>query len=125
MKEGRSQRVAVLMGFAGGLEDALASVLRSSGYSVLTTRSAAEAMELFKARADLFIASGRCSAASVVKLTESLGRPRAARVVVLLAGPDPEAERAYRSAGVKYVMHMPVRADDLINLDLLPPNTNS
>ena len=115
----------MLIGFSTGLEDALTVVL-SSDYSVLRAADTAEALELLETlRVDLFIASSRCSVASVVKLTESLGQPREARVVVLLAGPDPAAERAYRAAGLQYVLHMPVRADELLRLGTPPPRQQS
>jgi CheY-like chemotaxis protein len=118
-------RTVVLIGFSSGLEDAL-SVILSSDYSVLTAANTAQAMELLETlRVDLFIASSRCSVASVVKLTESLGQPREARVVVLLAGPDPAAERVYRAAGLQYVLHMPVRADELLQLRTQPPGQQS
>jgi DNA-binding NtrC family response regulator len=115
-------RLAVLIGFSPGLEEALSIVLATSGYSVATTTSAEEAgAQRETRRADLFVASSRCSPASVVKLTESLGRPREARVLVLLAGPDSEAEREYRRAGLKHVLHMPVSADDLLRLGIQLP----
>ena len=118
-------RTAVLIGFSTGLEDALTVVL-SSDYSVLKAADTAEALELLETlRVDLFIASSRCSVASVVKLTESLGQPREARVVVLLAGPDAAAERVYRAAGLQYVLHMPVRADELLRLGMQPPRQQS
>jgi DNA-binding NtrC family response regulator len=116
-------RLAVLIGFPPGLADALSIVLSGSGYSVTTAATAEKAGTLLETRrANLFVASSRCSPASVVKLTESLGRPREARVLVLLAGPDSEAEREYRKAGLKHVLHMPVSADDLIRVGIqLPP----
>jgi two-component SAPR family response regulator len=110
-------RTAVLVGFSKGLEDALFLMLASSHHSIIRIASTTKAIELLETRhVDLVVASGRCPAASVVKLTESLGRPRETRVIVLLAGHDPEAERRYRESGLKYVMHMPVNAEDLLRV---------
>jgi DNA-binding NtrC family response regulator len=105
----------VLIGFARGLEEALSIVLAASHYSVISIADPGRALEaLAAAHVDLVVASSRCSIASVVELAESFGQPRETRVIVLLAGPDPEAERRYRAAGLRYVMHMPVHAEDLL-----------
>ena len=114
---GSDSRTAVLVGFSKGLEDALYVMLASSQYSIARVASPNKAIELLTARhVDLIVASSRCPVASVVKLTESLGRPRETRVIVLLAGHDPEAERRYEESGLKYVMHMPVNAEDLLRV---------
>ena len=106
---------AVLIGFTRGLEEVLSGVLASSYSSVVKCATPGKAMELLEARPfDLVVASSRCSISSMVKLTELLGQPRATRVIVLLAGHDPEAEQRYREAGLQYVMHMPVHLDDLL-----------
>jgi hypothetical protein len=118
-------QTALLIGFPRGLEDAL-SVVLAGHYTVVTTSSPIKAIELLAERAvHLLIASGRCSIASVVRLTEALGHPREARVIVLLAGRDPEAERRYRDAGLRYVLHMPVKVEDLIRLAGSSPDTQS
>jgi len=108
-------QIAVLVGFTKGLEEVLSIVLASSHYTVFKTPTPSKAMKVLRAqRVDLVVASSRCSIASMVKLTESLGQPRKTRVIVLLAGHSPEAERRYREAGLQYVMHMPIHADDLL-----------
>jgi CheY-like chemotaxis protein len=112
--KGTGARTAVLVGFAKGLEDAL-SVLLGSRHSVRVTPSASRAIELIQTmRVDLVVASSRCPPESVVELTEALGQPRQARVIVLIAGHDPESEQRYRAAGLRYVLTMPVSAEDLL-----------
>ena len=107
--------VALLVGFSRGLEEALSIVLVSRDYSVVKVATPTKAVEIFGTRVvDLVVASSRCSISSVVMLTKALGEPRATRVIVLLAGHDPEAERRYREAGLQYVMQMPVHVDDLL-----------
>jgi CheY-like chemotaxis protein len=121
-------RAAVLVGFPKGLGDALAVVLGSRHFCVLKTPSAGKAIELLQNLwVDLVIASSRCSASSVVELTESLGQPRQTRVIVLLAGHDPEVERRYRNAGLQYVWTMPVTAEDLLRAAVRskPPNATA
>ena len=116
-------RSAVLVGFPKGLEDALANLLGKQPYSVLRTTSPTKATELLATvRIDLIVVSHRCSVASVVKLTEALGQPRATRVIVLLAGHDPEAEKRYHAAGLQYVLSMPVTAEDLLRVGGAPSN---
>jgi DNA-binding NtrC family response regulator len=110
-------RVAVLVGFPEGLERALSGLLESRQLSVHRCQGVSDVIELLRAtRADLVVVSSRCSAAAVVDLTERLGQPRRTRVIVLLAGRDPEAERGYRAGGLEYVMTMPVHADDLLRV---------
>jgi DNA-binding NtrC family response regulator len=110
-------RIAVLVGFSQGLEDALHVMLTSSACSVVTIASPNKAIKLLETRhVDVVVVSARCPIAAVVRLTESFGRPRKTRVVVLLAGHDAEAERRYRKAGLQYVMHMPVNAEDLLQV---------
>jgi hypothetical protein len=122
---GGDRMTAVLIGFPRGLEDAL-SVVLAAHYTVVRTPSAARAIELLRERrVELLIASSRCPITSVVKLTEALGRPRKARVIVLLAGRDPEAERLYREAGLRYVLHMPVKVEDLMRVSGSLPETHS
>ena len=114
---GPDLRTAVLIGFAKGLEEALSVVLESSDYSVVKVATPTKAIELLSAGSvDLVIASGRCPIALMVKLTESLGQPRETPVIVLLAGHDPEAERRYREAGLRYVLNMPINAEDLLRV---------
>jgi AcrR family transcriptional regulator len=109
------RRRGVIVGFAKGLEDALAGLLESQRFAVRRTRDVPEAIGFLRTTSvELVVASGRCSASSVVQLVDALGEPRTARVLVLLAGRDPEAERRYHAAGLKYVMSMPVTAEDLL-----------
>jgi CheY-like chemotaxis protein len=108
-------RQAVLVGFPKGLEDALTVLLASRSFAVRRTPSASKAIELFQSlRPDLVVASNRCSAASVLELTDALGQPRDTRVIVLIAGHDREAEQRYRDAGLQHVLSMPVNADELL-----------
>jgi AcrR family transcriptional regulator len=107
--------VAVIVGFAKGLGDAIAGLLESQGFAVRRVDAVPEAIGLLEEiSVELVVASGRCSAGSVVQLVDALGEPRTTRVLVLLAGRDPDAERRYRAAGLKYVMSMPVTAADLL-----------
>jgi CheY-like chemotaxis protein len=117
-------RTAVLVGFPKGLEEALSVILTSSLFSVHKVASAQEVIELWRSRrVDLVIASNRCSSDSVLELTDALGYPRETRVIVLLAGYDPEAERGYRTAGLRYVLTMPVTAEDLLRLGSSGPTS--
>lgn len=114
---------AFLVGFPESLETALSVLLTSHHFSVQAIPSVSDAIEqLADTHVDLVLASSRCSSASVVKLTEALGQPRQTRVIVLLAGRDREVERRYRAAGLKYVMTMPVNAEDLLQVAFPPPS---
>lgn len=113
--DGTGVRTAVLVGFPKGLEDALSVLLRSRQFEVRITPSASKATELIQtAHVDLVVASSRCPPSSILELTDALGKPRQARVIVLIAGHDLESEQRYRAAGLKYVLTMPVSAEDLL-----------
>jgi DNA-binding response OmpR family regulator len=108
---------AVLVGFPQALETALSALLASRQFVVHALPEPSAAIELVRTtRIDLVLASSRCSTASVVMLTEALGKPRSTRVIVLLAGRDRAVERRYREAGLAYVMTMPVDIDDLLRV---------
>ena len=90
-------------------------LLGSHRFAVQITPSASKAIEIIaRTRVHLVVASSRCPPSSVLELTEALGTPRYARVIVLIAGHDPEAEGRYRAAGLQYVLTMPVSAEDLL-----------
>ena len=108
-------RMAVLVGFPKGLENALSMLLGSRDFTVRVTPSASKAIELIQImRVDLVVASSRCPPTSVLELTEALGKPRQARVIVLIAGDDPESVQRYRAAGLRYVLTMPVSVEELL-----------
>jgi CheY-like chemotaxis protein len=110
-----NDRAVILVGFPKGLEEALSVLLGSHHFTVRSTPSASKAIELIQtARVDLVVASSRCPPSSVLELTEALGTPRQARVIVLIAGHDPVAEQRFRDAGLQYVLTMPVSAEDLL-----------
>lgn len=114
---GGVDRAALLVGFARGLEDALAGLLGPQGFTIHRVRTVADAVTLLSATpAQLVVASGRCPATSVVRLVAALGEPRTARVLILLAGRDVEAERRYREAGLKHIMTMPVTVAELLRV---------
>jgi hypothetical protein len=75
----------------------------------ITTVSAPEQVPLQpRSVPQLVVVSGRCGPLAVLELIERLGKPRSTRVVVLLHGRDAEIERAYRAAGIRMVLTMPV-----------------
>jgi response regulator RpfG family c-di-GMP phosphodiesterase len=110
-----AERTAVVVGFAASLGDALGELLRPQGFTVHRLETELDAVAFLSGTVvDLVIASGRCQAPAVVELVAALGEPRVARVLVLLAGRDAEAERRYREAGLKHIMRMPVTAAELL-----------
>ncbi len=117
IEPGGADRAALLVGFARGLEDALAGLLGPHGFTIHRVGTVADAVTLLAATpAHLVVASGRCPAASVVRLVAALGEPRTARVLVMLAGRDVEAERRYREAGLKHIMTMPVTVAEILRV---------
>jgi DNA-binding response OmpR family regulator len=117
-----TSRIAALVGFPPGLAEALTVLLTSRHFAIHQTPSASKTIELFQSvDLDLVVASNRCPPESIVELTAALGHPRRARVIVLLAGKNDDVERRYRDAGLRYVLTMPVTAEDLLRAGA--PNT--
>jgi hypothetical protein len=99
---------AVLVGFHGGLERAIVDVIEPHGLVVTTAETPELVPAHFTSLPHLVVVSGRCRLPSVLELIGRLGTPRSTRIVVLLHGPDTETERAYRAAGIRMVLTMPV-----------------
>jgi DNA-binding response OmpR family regulator len=108
-------RTAFIVGFVGGLQSAIADMLARHGFAVLPMAAPQHAIHRFSESVpNLVVVTGRCGVPDVVHLIDALPKPRTTRIVVLLPGPDPDAERQYRAAGVRVVLRMPVAVDDLI-----------
>jgi hypothetical protein len=108
-------RNVVLLGFAEGLENAIAGLLARRAYTVHRTRTVPDALDVLRmVPAEFVIASPRCAPPAVLEVVSALGEPRTTRVVVLLAGRDVENERRYRAAGLKHILTMPVTATELL-----------
>jgi hypothetical protein len=102
------RRRAVLVGFHGSLERAIVDVIEPQGLVVTTVEAPERVAAHFTSLPHLVVVSGRCGLLSVLELVGRLGAPRSTRVVVLLHAPDAEVERAYRAAGIRMVLTMPV-----------------
>ena len=108
-------RTALLVGFSRDLERALAGFLARHGYTVMSTTAPEDAaVQLDRFRPDLMVVTDRVGRAVILSLLTRMGTARTTRVVVLLPGVDPEAESVYRAAGVRVVLRMPVRPDELV-----------
>lgn len=108
-------RSALLVGFARGLQAAIGDLLQRHGFIVDVVAGPETALvALRQAAPHLLVVTGRCGVEAILELIAVLPAPRRTRVVVLLPGPDPAAEREYRAAGVRVVLRMPVGADDLL-----------
>jgi hypothetical protein len=108
------QRRAVLVGFQGSLERAIVDIIEPQGLEVTTAATPELVPEQSTSPPHLMVVSGRCGVLSVLELIEVFGTPRSTRVVVLLHGPDAEIERAYRAAGIRMVLTMPVGLQALL-----------
>lgn len=114
-------RSAYVVGFTAGLQSAIGDLLGRHGFSVTPVHDAAAAARKAAARPPhLIVVTGRCGVEAILSLIHALPARRATRVVVLLPGPDVEAERRYRAAGVRVVLRMPVGAEDLMRAGLAP-----
>lgn len=108
-------RTALLVGFSRDLESALAGFLGRHGFITLSAAAPEDAAaQLTRFRPDLMVITDRVGRAVILSLVTRLGERRTTRVVVLLPGVDPEAEAVYRAAGVRVVLRMPVRPDELV-----------
>ncbi len=108
-------RSALLVGFAHGLQAAIGDLLQRHGFRVDVVPGTDKALTaLQQAAPHLLVVTGRCGVDAILQLIAVLPSPRRTRIVVLLPGPDPAAERDYRAAGVRFVLRMPVGAEDLL-----------
>lgn len=108
-------RSALLVGFARGLQAAIADLLQRHGFSVEHVSGPDDAVLHVRATPpNLLVITGRCGVDGLVRIMGELPAPRNTRIVVLLPGPDPAAEKQYRAAGVRVVLRMPVGAEDLV-----------
>ncbi len=115
-------RYALVVGFRGGLQVAISDVLARHGFAVSTALETEQATQRFATDVpNLVVVTGRCGVEAILSLIAALPVPRTTRVVVLLPGPDPHAEREYRAAGVRVVLRMPVNAEDLVKRLVAPP----
>lgn len=110
-----AQRIAVLVGFPPALERAIVGVVKPYGLDITTVSTPDQVPVQPPSVPQLVVVSGRCGPLSVLELIERLGKPRSTRVVVLLHGPNAEIERAYRAAGIRMVLTMPVGLHALLS----------
>ncbi|HEU5210302.1 MAG TPA: hypothetical protein VFU06_12985 [Longimicrobiales bacterium] len=112
MSGGRS---ALLVGFARGLQAAIGDLLQRHGFEVENVPGPDHAvLRVRTTPPHLLVITGRCGVDGLLTIMGELGAPRRTRIVVLLPGPDPVAEKQYRAAGVRVVLRMPVGAEDLL-----------
>jgi len=108
-------RSALLVGFAHGLQAAIGDLLQRHGFDVAHVPGPEHAaLRVRTTPPSLLVITGRCGVEGLLSIMNELGAPRGTRIVVLLPGPDPVAEKQYRAAGVRVVLRMPVGADDLL-----------
>jgi ActR/RegA family two-component response regulator len=108
-------RSALLVGFARGLQAAIGDLLERHGFTVDHVPGPEHAASHVRtAPPSLLVITGRCGVDGLLTIMGELQSPRRTRIVVLLPGPDPVAERQYRAAGVRVVLRMPVGAEDLL-----------
>ncbi len=108
-------RSALLVGFARGLQSAIGDLLQRHGFAVEHVPGPEHAaLQVRTSPPHLLVITGRCGVDGLLSIMNELGAPRGTRIVVLLPGPDPVAEKQYRAAGVRVVLRMPVGADDLL-----------
>lgn len=108
-------RSALLVGFARGLQATIGDLLQRHGFEVQHVPGPEHAVvHVRTAPPNLLVITGRCGVEGLLSIMSELGAPRRTRIVVLLPGPDPVAEKQYRAAGVRVVLRMPVGAEDLL-----------